>query len=187
MRCLVTGAKGLLGSELVRYLEDVGDEVVAWDLPDNDITDVEKTISNIHLVRPDTIFHLAAWTDVDACESDRARAALVNFQGTWGVAMGAAEVGAQLLYVSTDYVFSGRSSRPYRETDKPDPISVYGRTKLMGEQAVLRTCKRRFVVRTAWLYGRAGHCFVDRISERARDEAVIRVVSGQTGAAAWAR
>lgn len=187
MRTLVTGAKGQLGRELVRYLRAAGDEVIAWDLPDNDITDVEKTIGCIHLVRPDTIFHLAAWTDVDACENDRARAALVNFQGTWGVAMGAAEVGAQLLYVSTDYVFDGRTDRPYLETDQPAPLSVYGRTKLMGEQAVARTCRRRFIVRTAWLYGGAGRGFVDRIRERAQTETVIRVVSDQTGSPTWVR
>lgn len=101
--------------------------------------------------------------------------------------MGAAEIGAQLLYVSTDYVFNGRTNRPYRESDRPDPLSVYGRTKLMGEQAVARTCKRMFIVRTAWLYGGAGGGFVDRIRERAEREKVIRVVSDQTGSPTWVR
>jgi len=187
MRSLVTGAQGLLGTELVRYLKQQGDEVVGWDLPEHDVTAVEATIAGIHQVGPDVIYHLAAWTDVDGCESDRGRAAAVNYQGTWAVALGAAETGCRLLYVSTDYVFDGRKGRPYRESDTPAPLSVYGRTKQMGEQAVLKTCRRRFVVRTSWLYGRHGRNFVDRIIAKGRTQKQVSVVSDQTGSPTWAR
>lgn len=187
MRCLVTGARGLLGSELVRFLKAHGDQIIGWDLPGHDVTAVEETINGIHRVGPEIIYHLAAWTDVDGCEKDRGRAAAVNYQGTWAVALGAAELGCRLLYVSTDYVFDGTKQRPYREDDVPRPLSVYGRTKLMGEQAVVKTCKHSFVVRTSWLYGSNGRNFVNRIIESAREQRQLRVVDDQTGSPTWAR
>jgi len=187
MRVLVTGAKGLLGTELVRFLRDAGDEVVAWDLPQNDVTEVDRTINGIHQLKPDAVFHLAAWTDVDGCEQDRARAAAVNFQGAWAVALGAAETGGKLLHISTDYVFDGRATRPYRENDKTGPLSVYGSTKLMGEQAVARAGRRRFIVRTSWLYGRTGRSFVNTVREKASRERELKVVDDQTGSPTWAR
>ena len=186
MRCLVTGANGLLGSELVAYLRGEGAEVVTWDLPEHDVTSVENTINGIHGVRPEVVFHLAAWTDVDGCEKDPARALSVNSQGTWAVALAAAEVGCKLIYLSTDYVFDGRKKRPYRENDRPNPLSVYGRTKLMGEQAVARNCGRRFIVRTSWLFGRQGRNFVDTIRRKARETAILEVVSDQVGSPTYA-
>ncbi|MFO7675164.1 MAG: dTDP-4-dehydrorhamnose reductase [bacterium] len=182
MRCLVTGARGMLGTELVSYLRARGEEVVEWDLPAHDISDIQATINGIHRVGPEVVFHLAAWTDVDGCEQDPARAAKVNTQGTWAVALGVAETGGRMLYVSTDYVFDGRSGRPYRENDEPGPLSVYGRSKLMGEKAVERTTKHGFIVRTGWLYGRNGKNFVDTIRSKAAQLAVLEVVDDQVGA-----
>ncbi|MEO0019341.1 MAG: dTDP-4-dehydrorhamnose reductase [candidate division WOR-3 bacterium] len=187
MKCLVTGARGLLGSELVQYLRKEGNELIAWDLPDNDVTDIERSINEIHRVKPDVIFHLAAWTDVDGCEENPAKATMVNFQGTWAVALGAAELGCKMVYISTDYVFDGKTKRPYRENDKPNPISVYGRSKFMGEQAVIKNCPRRFIVRTSWLFGRYGRNFVDTIRQKAQMESRIFVVSDQTGSPTYAR
>jgi len=193
MRCLVTGAGGMLGTELVGFLRRQNEEVAGWDLPQRDVTDVESTINGIHEVGPDVVFHLAARTDVDACEDDVAGATSVNLQGTWAVALGVEEMGHKMLYVSTDYVFDGRSERPYRENDKPNPLSVYGRTKLMGESAVTRTCKRHFIVRTSWLYGKHGKNFVDTIREKARMPNAecpmqrIEVVSDQVGSPTYAR
>lgn len=187
MRCLVVGGKGMLGSELVAHLRGAGEEVVSWDLPAHDITEVNDTINGIHQVGPEVIFHLAAWTDVDGCEADPARAAAVNFQGAWAVALGAAETGARMLYVSTDYVFDGSGNRPWREKDEPRPLSVYGRSKLMGEKAVQRTGKSWFIVRTSWLYGRHGRNFVDTIRNKAREVAELEVVNDQVGSPTWAR
>ena len=187
MRCLVTGAKGMLGVELVRFLRRQNEEVVGWDLPGNDITDVEKTINGIHKVGPDVVVHFAARTDVDGCEDDVAGATSVNFQGTWAVALGAEELRCKMLYLSTDYVFDGSSDRPYREGDAPSPLSVYGKTKLMGENAVTRTCKSHFIVRTSWLYGRHGRNFVDTIREKSSRESRLEVVGDQTGSPTYAR
>ncbi|MEO0080006.1 MAG: dTDP-4-dehydrorhamnose reductase, partial [candidate division WOR-3 bacterium] len=186
MRCLVTGAKGLLGSELVPFLRGAVEDVLAWDLPEHDITNVEKTINAIRGAKPDIIFHLAAWTDVDGCEKEPARALTINAQGTWAVALAAAETGCKLLYMSTDYVFDGRKKRPYRESDRPNPLSVYGRTKFMGEQAVLKNCRRSFIVRTSWLFGRHGRNFVDTIRRKAQEEPTIEVVSDQVGSPTYA-
>jgi dTDP-4-dehydrorhamnose reductase len=187
VRCLVTGARGLLGTELVGFLRGQNEEVVEWDLPDRDVTDIEKTINGIHGVGPDVVFHLAAWTDVDGCESDVGKATSVNFQGTWAVALGVQELERKLIYLSTDYVFDGRQDRPYREDDATNPLSVYGRTKLMGEQAAIRTCKRRFVVRTSWLYGKNGRNFVDVIRAKSQQSSRIEVVNDQHGSPTWAR
>jgi dTDP-4-dehydrorhamnose reductase len=187
VRCLVTGAKGMLGTELVEFLRRQNEEVTEWDLPGNDITDVEKTINGIHKVGPDVVFHLAARTDVDGCEDDVAGATSVNFQGTWAVALGVEETSRKLVYVSTDYVFDGKSERPYRENDKANPLSVYGRTKLLGENAIKRSCRRHFIVRTSWLYGRHGRNFVDTIRRKSSQVSRIEVVSDQTGSPTYAR
>ena len=187
MRCLVTGSKGMLGVDLVGRLREWGEEVVEWDLPRYDVTEVDRTINGIHRVGPDVIFHLAAWTDVDGCEADKAKATSVNFQGTWAVAIGAAEVGCKLVYISTDYVFDGRAKRPYREKDKTNPLSVYGQSKLMGEKAVTKTCPKHFIARTSWLFGMHGRNFVDTIRERAAKESRVAVISDQVGSPTWSR
>lgn len=181
MRSLVTGAQGLLGKYLVRYLRSQKNVVVEWDLPDNDITVVEQVINRMHSVAPEIVFHLAAWTDVDGCEKNPARAMAVNFQGTWAVALAAAEVAAKLIYISTDYVFDGNSRRPYREGDQPHPLSVYGRSKLMGEQAVRRYGRKWFIVRTSRLFGQGGKNFVSEIYQKCLVEDKIRVVADQVG------
>jgi len=187
MRCLVTGAKGMLGVELVDFLRRQREDVVGWDLPEHDVTDIEKTINGIHKVGPDVIFHLAAWTDVDACEGDIAKATRVNFQGAWAVALGAEELRCSLVHISTDYVFDGRATRPYRENDPTGPLSVYGRTKLLGEQAVIRSCRRHFVARTSWMFGRGGRNFVDTIRLKSSEQSRIEVVTDQVGSPTWAR
>jgi dTDP-4-dehydrorhamnose reductase len=187
MRCLVTGSRGMLGTELVEFLRRQSEEVVGWDLPKHDVTDVEKTINGIHQVGPDVVFHLAARTDVDGCEDDVAGATSVNFQGTWAVALGVEELGRKIIYVSTDYVFDGRSNNPYREGDTANPLSVYGRTKLLGENAIKRSCKQHFIVRTSWLYGRHGRNFVDTIRQKSLQAPRIEVVSDQVGSPTYAR
>ncbi|HTW91885.1 MAG TPA: dTDP-4-dehydrorhamnose reductase [bacterium] len=187
MRCLVTGANGMLGTDLVQFLRHQNEEVIGWDLPEHDVTDVEKTINGIHQVGPDVVFHLAARTDVDGCEDDAGGATSVNLQGTWAVALGVEELSRKMVYLSTDYVFDGRSRRPYRENDATNPLSIYGRTKLMGENAVTRSCRRHFIVRTSWLYGRYGRNFVDTIREKSQQVPRIEVVSDQVGSPTYAR
>jgi dTDP-4-dehydrorhamnose reductase len=186
LKVLVTGARGLLGTYLIGFLRKNGDSAVGWDLPEHDVTEVETSIGQAHEVGPDVIVHLAAWTDVDGCESDVGRATAVNFQGSWAMAIAAAELRCPILYVSTDYVFDGRLSRPYRESDPPNPLSAYGRTKLLGEQAVARLVRRHFVLRTSWLYGGHGRNFVETIRSRCRS-GEIDVVNDQRGSPTFAR
>ncbi len=186
VRCLVTGAKGLLGTELVRWLRQEGEEVIGWDLPEHDITDVDKTISDMHRVGPQVVFHLAAWTDVDGCEQNPAKATAVNTQGTWTVALGSTEVKARMVYLSTDYVFDGKATKPYDEREKPNPLSVYGRSKLMGEKAVMRSAAEFYIVRTSGLYGRHGKNFVDTIIDIGRKQGQIKVVTDQVSSPTYA-
>jgi dTDP-4-dehydrorhamnose reductase len=187
MRCLVTGASGLLGTYLVEFLRHKKEQVVGWDLPAHDITDFDKTINGIHQVGPDVIFNLAAWTDVDGCEADVGKTTSVNFQGAWSVALGAAELGCKMVQMSTDYVFDGKAGRAYREDDLPNPLSVYGRSKHMSENAVAKACKKVFMVRTSWLFGRYGRNFVDTIRNKAREVTRLQVVNDQTGSPTYAR
>ena len=159
MRVLVTGAAGMLGRDLVPLLL-ADHEVTAVDL-DVDITDPRAVDACVAGARPEAVFHLAAWTDVDGAEEHEADALVVNGAGTANVARAAARAGAALVVVSTDYVFDGTSS-PYAEDASVAPIGAYGRTKLAGEQAALAehpTGTR--IARTAWLYGAHGRNFVD--------------------------
>ncbi|OGX06548.1 MAG: dTDP-4-dehydrorhamnose reductase [Nitrospirae bacterium RIFCSPLOWO2_12_FULL_63_8] len=178
MRILITGASGQLGHELQHVLQD--QQLTLADLPEFDVTKagVEKRVT---AAQPDVIIHAAAYTDVDGAEREPAQAMAVNAVGTERVARGAAAAGARLLYLSTDYVFDGRQGVPYRETDRPNPLSVYGRSKYEGEQRALAHCPNALVIRTAWLYGTHGKNFVKTIMRQASQQSELRVVSDQRG------
>ena len=183
MRVLVTGAAGMLGCDLVPLLE-VDHEVTAVDL-DVDITDRDAVDVCFAGCRPQAVFHLAAWTDVDRAEEYEAVALRVNGVGTANVARAAARVGAPLVVVSTDYVFDGTRS-PYAEDAPVAPIGAYGRTKLAGEEAALAEHPEGTrIARTAWLYGSRGRNFVDTMRGlgEARDE--VSVVADQEGCPTW--
>jgi dTDP-4-dehydrorhamnose reductase len=170
----------MLGRALLPCLES-DHEVVGVDLQDFDIcqeTAVEKALRDL---RPDFVFHLAAYTDVDGCEANPQTAQEVNARGTRNVARSCAEIGAVLLYVSTDYVFDGSRERPWREDDVPNPLSVYGLSKLRGEQHVQSLLARHFIVRSSWLYGPHGKNFVATILRIARERDELRVVDDQRG------
>ncbi len=187
MRTLVTGAAGMLGQDLVPMLRARGDEVTAIDL-DVDITDLAAVRACVASVRPEAIFHLAAWTDVDGAEADEPAALAVNGDGTAHVATAAAGVGATLVAVSTDYVFDGASAAGYAEDDPTGPIGAYGRTKLAGEQAALAAHPAGTrIARTAWLYGAGGANFVDTMLTLGATHDELRVVADQTGSPTWTR
>jgi dTDP-4-dehydrorhamnose reductase len=183
VRILITGANGQLGSELCRVLAQ--HTVIGKDLPGFDLTkaDVEEEVVQAH---PDVIIHAGAYTDVDGAEREPDRATAVNVTGTERVAAAAVRAGARLVYVSTDYVFDGAQSVPYREQDLPHPLNHYGVTKWRGEQAVLSSGAEALVVRTAWLYGQQGKNFVKSIMRAAQDQAVLRVVHDQQGCPTFA-
>jgi dTDP-4-dehydrorhamnose reductase len=184
---LVTGAAGMLGRDLVPLLEADGHVVTAVDL-DVDITDPEAVERCVHDSRPEAVFHLAAWTDVDGAEEREDQAFAVNGEGARNVARAAARAGAPLVFVSTDYVFDGAASQDYAEDDPPAPLGAYGRTKLAGELAVIdeHTGGAR-IARTAWLYGRHGRNFVDTMRRLSGERDEVAVVDDQEGSPTWTR
>jgi dTDP-4-dehydrorhamnose reductase len=183
MRVLITGANGQLGSELCRAL--TGDTIIAKDLPSFDLAS-EQVTEQIVEARPDVIIHAGAYTDVDGAEREPERATAVNVSGTERVARAAVRTGARLVYVSTDYVFDGLQQVPYREQDIPHPVNHYGLTKWQGEQAVLSSGAKALVVRTAWLFGRAGKNFVKSIVQAAQSQPCLKVVNDQRGCPTYA-
>ncbi len=155
-------------------------EVIARDLPELDITDPSSVRDLVRAHSPRWVVNTAAMTQVDDCETAEAQARAVNAKAVGCLAEVCTETNGTLVHLSTDYVFDGRSSRPYVETDEPNPISVYGRTKLLGEQYA-RSARRHLVIRTAWMYGPGGRNFVETILGRAASGAPLRVVNDQFG------
>src|SRR5262249_8195891 len=152
-----------------------GHELVGLDHARVDVAD-PASISAIRATRSEVIIHAAAMTDVDACELDPERAHRINAKGTGHVAEAADALGARLVYVSTDYVFDGPKHEPYTEADPPNPINVYGRSKLEGERMVERLGAAALVVRTAWVYGLGTRNFVTEILRLARTKPTLHVV-----------
>ncbi len=182
MKVLVTGANGQLGTDLQTVFAAPGHHVVlATGSSTMDVAEREQVLGVVGTFAPDLIIHAAAWTAVDACESDPDRAWKVNALGSRHVAEAARAVGAHLLAVSTDYVFDGTSPAPYCEWDVPNPQSVYGRSKLAGELEVLEGCPGASVVRTAWVCGAHGSNMVKTVLRLAAEHDRLRFVDDQRG------
>lgn len=181
MRLLVTGAAGMLGRDVVAAANDAGHEVVALARADLDITDAAAVRAAVRDARPHAVVNCAAWTDVDGAEADEAAATAVNGDGAGHVAAAAAEFGAHLLHVSTDYVFDGAAREPYPEDAPTAPASAYGRSKLAGERAVTAAGGGHAIVRTAWVFGPHGRNFVDTMRRLGADRDEVRVVDDQIG------
>jgi dTDP-4-dehydrorhamnose reductase len=158
MKVLITGGNGMLGRTLQYRLSDL--DVRVADLPECDITDLGQVLAVTSEFRPQAVIHCAAMTAVDRCEADADEAFRVNAVGSANVGIACHRVGARLLAVSTDYVFSGELDRPYHEWDPAGPRTVYGASKLAGEQAVRAHCPDHCIVRVGWLYGPGGPSFV---------------------------
>jgi dTDP-4-dehydrorhamnose reductase len=185
-RWLVTGAGGQLGSDLVAVLTAAGDEVVGLTRADLDISDERSVRAAVDRVWPDVVINAAAYTAVDAAETDEDEAYRVNATGP-GVLATATSGRARLLHVSTDYVFDGQGSAPYAEGDPTEPRSAYGRTKLAGERAALGVHPDAYVVRTAWVYGAGGGNFVKTMAALEAKHDTISVVDDQRGSPTWSR
>lgn len=193
MKILITGSKGQLGNELLDIIKsgkaEIGEvseaikksEVIALDVDELDITNLEQVKSKINDLKPDVIINCAAATNVDGCESNEDFAFKVNSIGPRNLAIASDEVGAKLVQVSTDYVFSGVGNKPLTEYDLTAPYSVYGKTKLLGENYVRELSSKYFIVRTAWLYGYVGHNFVYTMRRLGKDKEFITVVNDQRG------
>lgn len=184
MRVFVTGAYGQLGQELQETLSS--HTVLAVDVDSFDITDRAATLSAIAEFRPETVIHTAAFTNVDACEGNPEACHRVNALGTENVALACKEVDAALVYISTDYVFDGTKGSPYVETDTPNPIGMYARTKHEGEVAVQAILQRFYIARTAWLYGRGAN-FVKIILQRAAEGKPMFGVTDEIGSPTYAK
>jgi dTDP-4-dehydrorhamnose reductase len=183
-KLLITGAAGQLGQALTPEAGRQGWEVVATDLPDLDITNPKMVWRELSRLRPEVVINAAAATRVDDLESDPDGALRVNGLGPRNLAVACRRLGLKLIHISTDYVFDGAKLKPYVEWDRTAPLSVYGQSKLLGEEWVRQQCPDHFIVRTAWLYGLPGPNFVTAILARGRSlgpAGELKVVQDQRG------
>lgn len=178
MRVYITGIKGQLGRALARQWAPAA-QVEGSDLPEVDITDPASIRNAIAGARPDVVVHCAAMTDVDGCARDPELAFRVNGLGTQNVAIACHDVGAALVHVSTNEVFSGREVRAYREFDRPDPTNAYGHSKAAAEWYVHHLLNRFYIVRTAWLYAGGGRNFIHTIQDAADKHGALKVVTDE--------
>ncbi len=180
-KILVTGCNGQLGRAVnVLMGKDSDTEIINTDVDDLDITRVDSVLDTVRSVKPDAIINCAAYTAVDASESDLDLAYKINAIGPRNLSIAATDVGARLMHISTDYVFDGEGKSPYREFDAVNPQGAYGKTKLEGERFVAQFADRFFIIRTAWLYG-DGKNFVKTMLNLAQSRDSVSVVADQFG------
>lgn len=183
---MLTGKNGQVGWELQRTLAPLG-HVIALDVDELDLTNAEAIRRRVQEIQPHIIVNPAAYTAVDKAESEPGLAEAVNGIAPGILAEEARRLDAVLVHYSTDYVFDGRKAAPYIEDDTPNPQSVYGRTKLAGEQAVRASGCKHLILRTSWVYGVHGGNFVKTILRLAKERGELRIVADQFGAPTWAR
>ena len=181
MKVLVTGANGQLGRDVVNLLKKGGNSFLACAREQLDITDQLECSNVISTYDPEVVIHCAAYTAVDAAETDVDGAYQVNAIGTRNIAVAAEQIGAKLIYISTDYVFDGTSDEPYQEYDSTSPQSIYGKSKRAGEVLVQSLSSRWFIVRTSWVYGMHGSNFVKTMLKLGQEKPKLKVVHDQKG------
>lgn len=192
MRVLVTGASGMLGLQLIIKLKALKHHIIPIDLKglsdviNIDICDTDAIFNIFEQTKPDFVIHTAAQTDVDKCTKEPEKAFKINALGTWNLAAAAAKANIPIIYISTDYVFDGYSKEPYTEYDTPNPINVYGKSKLAGEHHIKSLSKKYFIVRTSWIFSPYGKNFPLTILDAALKHKELRVVSDQTGSPTYA-
>ncbi|MGA2110666.1 MAG: dTDP-4-dehydrorhamnose reductase [Anaerolineales bacterium] len=185
-RILLFGKNGQLGWELEHTLAPLG-TVKAVDFPEVDLADADGVRRLVRELRPEIIVNAAAYTAVDRAESEPELAMAVNGIAPGVLAEEARALGACLVHFSTDYVFDGEKRQPYVETDSPNPLNVYGRTKLAGEEAICTLAGTYLILRTSWVYSLRGDSFVNKVLRWAREQEILRVVSDQVASPTWAR
>jgi len=193
VKILITGSSGMLGQALCDKLATEHD-VTGIDIREKtetggrkidflkiDITEKEPITQKIKEVSPDIVIHSAAYTDVDGCEKNENIARRLNAEAVKYISFAANQCGCFLIYISTDYIFDGEKKSPYTEEDVPNPVSIYGKTKLEGEIAVKETSNKYLIIRTSWLFGEGGKNFVETIIEKAKNNNELKVVEDQRG------
>jgi len=185
VRILITGGRGQLGRELQQALS--AETVLALDLDELDVTDAAAVGRAVGQFRPQVVIHAAAYTDTAGCEADPELAMRVNGEGTRQVALACRESDAAMLYVSTNEVFDGQKGKPYLESDEPEPVNAYGRSKLAGERYVQSILDRFYIVRTAWLYAARGNNFPSKVLRATANGGELRFVTDEVASPTWAR
>ena len=181
MKVLVTGANGQLGYDVIKELQKQNIECYGAERQDFDIVNFEATEKFITNYMPDVVIHCAAYTAVDKAEDEQGLCYLVNASATENIAEICKKINAKMLYISTDYVFDGTKDGFYEVDDKPNPINVYGKTKLLGEQAVQRILDKNFIVRISWVFGEHGNNFIKTMLRLGKERKEINVVADQYG------
>ncbi len=187
MKLLITGAKGQVGSELVKDAQARGYEVYGFGSRELDITRFEPLMQKVEQIHPDVIINAAAYTAVDKAEQESEQAYAVNTQGSENLARACQQLTIPLLHISTDYVFDGEKNSPYTESDTPNPTGVYGASKLQGDQAIEAIWPRHIILRVSWVFGEQGNNFVKTMLRLAEQRNELSIVNDQFGAPTSAR
>lgn len=186
MKVLIIGSHGMLGMDLVdEFGRDF--EVLGVDQEETDITRLEACYDTVNAFHPDVIINAAALTNVDYCETHEAEALRINGTGAGNIAKAAESCGALLVHYSTDYVFDGLKPDPYIEEDAPNPISAYGKSKLLGEELIRQHCPDHLILRISWLFGPRGPNFIQKITDAAKQGKKLRVVEDQIGSPTYTK
>ncbi|MCP4230512.1 MAG: dTDP-4-dehydrorhamnose reductase [bacterium] len=186
-RIVIIGNAGMLGRAVEEELRAGYDDVVGIDIEEIDIADRERTDAVLSFLEPTVVINCAAYTNVDGCENERELAMAVNGFGPGNVAAVCRDIEARAVQFSTDFVFDGKKDTPYTEEDEPNPISVYGASKLEGEKQVFANLEDHVIIRTSWLFGVGGMNFVEKILARAKAGGSIKVVTDQRGCPTYTR
>ena len=181
MKVLVTGANGQLGYDVVKQLQKQNIECFGAARKDFDIVNFEATEKFITNYMPDVVIHCAAYTAVDKAEDEQGLCCLVNASATENIAQICKKVDAKMVYISTDYIFDGIKDGFYEVDDKPNPVNVYGKTKLLGEQAIQKILNKYFIVRISWIFGEHGNNFVKTMLRLGKEHKELNVVADQYG------
>lgn len=196
-KILITGSSGMLGVDLCQELAESYElygldivhspQSIVHGFKKGDISDKNNISDIVEEIKPEFVIHTAAMTDVDGCELAKEKAYKINAEGAGNVAASCNKAGAVLIHISTDFVFDGKKNSPYKETDGTNPLSVYGDSKLKGEEAVKKELSNFFILRTSWLYGKHGKNFVDTIIAKAKTEKALKVVDDQVGSPTYTK
>lgn len=181
MKVLVTGVKGQLGHDIVKVCQEEGIEAIGVDIEEMDITEATQVRKVIVVAKVDAVIHCSAYTAVDQAEDDIATCNKVNAEGTRNIAIVCRELDIKMMYFSTDYVFDGQGEKPWRPTDQPAPLNVYGQSKYLGEEAIRDLVDKHFILRISWVFGINGSNFVKTMIKLGQEREELNVVCDQFG------